>query len=46
MFGVAAKDLLDVTRRVVPHPSCMSTSIVAIALELGAPAGPRPRCRF
>ena len=45
MFGVAARDVLDVARRGVSHPACMSTSTVVIAREPNDPGGSRARGR-
>jgi RNA polymerase sigma-70 factor, ECF subfamily len=43
MFRVAARDILDVTGCVVPHPAFMSTSNDVLVVEPGDPAlSPRP----
>jgi hypothetical protein len=45
ILGVAARDFLDVTCRVVSHPAVMSTSMVVIVLEPVDPAGSPSRRR-
>jgi RNA polymerase sigma-70 factor, ECF subfamily len=45
MFGVAAREFLDVTRRARSHPACMSTSIVVTDPDAQAPSLARERNR-
>jgi len=45
MFGVAARDFLDVTRCIGSHPACMSTSIVVTDSKALSPSLARGRTR-